>query len=281
MTSAIRSALSQTYANIEVIVVDDASTDGSQEEIRATIGQKNVRFISLERNVGNCAAFNRGFEISNGEYVIDLAGDDLLLPTRVELGINDFINAFDKAGVHFTDAFYINEDGQPTGTHYDRNPDGQLVSAIPQGDIYQDLIERYFICPPSMMIKSDVLKSLGGYNESLHYEDFDFWIRSSRNFQYIFNPAPLVKYRRVKKSHSSSQTKWRTAHLLTTFQVCEKIFELNKTPAEHQALIKRCQYEIRQCLKTFNWGLIFKYRKLIKEAKYSYRRLSSDSSIEQ
>ncbi len=267
VASSIRSALSQTYVNIEVIVVDDASTDGSQQEIRETIGQKNVRFIALEKNIGNCAAFNRGFEVSQGEYIIDLAADDLLLPTRVELGVNDFTNAKGNSGVHFTDAFYINEEGKPLDTHYQRGADGKILKDVPAGNIYSELIQRYFICPPTMMIKKTVLDKLGGYDESLRYEDFDFWIRSSRDFEYLFNPAPLVKKREVKSSDSKAQFAFRSKHMNSTLAVCKKILDLNKSREEHKALISRCKYEMKQCVKTFNFGLLPKYRSLINEAK--------------
>ena len=267
VASAIRSALSQTYAHIELIVVDDGSKDGSKEEIRSVLADKNIQFIDLDKNVGNCKAFNLGYRASRGEYLIDLAADDVLLPTRVELGINDFANTTENVGVHFTDAFLINEAGRPLGTHYCRTAEGKIKQAIPSGNIYCDLISRYFICPPTMMTKRVVFDNLNGYDESLRYEDFDFWIRSSRNFDYLFNPAPLLKYRKVAGSHGGNQQSLKTKQQQSTLHVCEKILSLNQSELENQSLIKRCWYEIRQCAKTLNWGLISEYWKLIKRAK--------------
>lgn len=280
VASAINSVLSQTYENIELIIVDDNSTDGSQNEITHIIADKKITFVALDQNIGNCAAFNKGLELCHGEYVIDLAADDMLMPMRVELGINDFLNASDKAGVHFSDAFLINEKGKPLDTHYARNADGQIIEQIPEGDIYMPLIHKYFICPPTMMMRKSILDELGGYDENLSYEDFDFWIRSSRRCEYIFNKAPLVKKRIIKGSHSTAQNSLLNTHQRSTYLVCKKIFNLNKYPEEYKFLIRRCFYEIRQCVRTLNFYLVPKYFKLIKDSKAAYRRLSSPSSID-
>lgn len=277
VAEAIHSVWTQSYKNIELIVVDDGSTDGSKTEIIETIKGKDVQFIDIPKNIGNCAAFNQGFSASTGDYVIDLAADDILLPARVEEGINDFANASAKAGVHFSDAFQVNEQGEMLGTHFTRNQDGEFIEDVPTGKIYLELISKYFISAPTMMIRRAVLEQLNGYDEKLMYEDFDFWIRSSRNWEYLFNKAPLVKKREVRHSHGKSQTKLRNRHLLSTFRVCEKIFELNVSKEEDQALIKRCNLEIRQCIKTLNFGLIQQYRKLKRKAQ---RRLSSPSNID-
>ena len=273
--AAIRSVFGQTYQNIELIVVDDASNDGSKEIIKKELEGSSVAFIDIQENMGHCAAFNKAFRHSKGKYLIDLAADDLLLPNRVEVGINDLINQSEKTGVHFSDAFIITETGEVTSTHYDRNQEGKIKDKIPFGDLYKTLIERYFICPPSMMFKRTVLEQLNGYDEELNYEDFDFWIRSSRSFEYVFNPAPLVKRRIVKRSDSTNQFALRSKHAFSTFRVCEKIYHLNTSSKEDRALIRRCKYEILQCSKTINFSLIPKYWRLIKKTK---SRLSAPKS---
>jgi glycosyltransferase involved in cell wall biosynthesis len=262
--AAIRSALAQTYANIELIVVDDGSTDGSNEEIRNELAGTTVEFIDLPENIGNCAAFNKGLARSTGEFIIDLAADDLLLPLRLEIGIQDFDEAGPKAGVHFSDALIIDESAQPLGTHYRRNKDGKIEGHVPVGDVYIDLIGKYYICPPTMMSRRAVYESLGGYDEALEYEDFDFWMRSSRDFEYIFNPTPLMKYRKVQGSLGASQRVIRNKHTNSTLKVCQKIAQLNRSIEEDEELRKRCWYEIRQCLRTLNLEPINNYFSLIK-----------------
>ena len=107
---AIQSVLDQTYKNIQVIVVDDGSTDGSAAAIKEIVSSHpKVLFIELKENIGNCKAFNIGWRQSKGDFIVDLAADDVLHPERIEKQI-DFFNQLDSSyGVVFTDAIYIDQ----------------------------------------------------------------------------------------------------------------------------------------------------------------------------
>ena len=257
---AIQSVWKQSYPNIELIVVDDGSTDGSKEMIESILKGEDVKFIDIESRIGNCAAFNRGFYQSKGEFIIDLAADDVLIPDRILEGINTFMKT--NAGVTFCNVMNIDQEGNELDTHF-KTQNGSIQEDIPEGDIYIDLIKKYFISPPSMMIKREVLEELGGYDESLTYEDFDFWIRSSRNWKYAFTNNILVKKRKVIGSLSDQQFRYRTEHQETTLRVCQKIKELNRSKEEDSALRKRCLYEIKQCVKQGNLKLIPGFLRLI------------------
>jgi len=247
---AVASALAQTYAQTEIIIVDDGSTDGSKDVIEKLIKQHpQIQFVDLSQSLGNCAAFNRGWQHASGRYLIDLAADDILLPSRVEEGVYGL--ASKGAGVHFSDALMISEAGEPLYRHNERFRD-----PIPEGDLYTTLISQYLICPPTMMFRQEVMERLGGYDESLAYEDFDFWVRSSREFTYAYTDKVLVKKRQVKGSHSDTQHRLWNAHQKSTFRVCQKILAMNQTAGEYQALRKRCWHEIRECIKKGNLGLI-------------------------
>lgn len=257
---AVNSVLHQTYRNIQLIVVDDASTDQSVEVIRElTDKHPLIEFISLPNNVGNCKAFNEGLRKAKGEFLIDLAADDILLPMRVEKGVKALQTSGNEFGVQFSDAEIISERGNRIGFHSDRFPH----HTIPQGDIYKELIDRYFISPPSMMFTREVMQQLGGYDESLSYEDFDFWIRSSRKFKYVYQPTVLVKKRITDKALANQQFKLFSGHSSTTFRVCEKILELNKNEEEQRALTHRIRYEILLNLRLLNVGLVFHYLRLL------------------
>ncbi|HRX01281.1 MAG TPA: glycosyltransferase family A protein, partial [Cyclobacteriaceae bacterium] len=81
---AIESVLAQTYPNVELIVVDDASVDRSKQVIGTILKQhERVKFIDLKENHGNCAAFNIGFRQCQGKYVVDFATDDIMLNSRI------------------------------------------------------------------------------------------------------------------------------------------------------------------------------------------------------
>ena len=254
--AAIESVLTQTYSNIELIVVDDASTDDSIAVIEACIARyPGIKFLALEKNSGNCKAFNSALIHAQGQYIIDLAADDLLLPDRVSKGVATLAKAGDEFGVHFCDADWISEEGRTIYRHSDRFPH----TTIPEGDIYRHLIERFFICSPTMMFGRNVIESLGGYDESLAYEDFDFWIRSSRNFLYCYSADVLVRKRVVKNSMSHKQFRMFSPQLESTFKVCTKIMALNRSGDEQKALAKRIEYEIGVCLRLLHLPLAIKY----------------------
>ncbi len=262
---AVISALKQSYNNLEIIVVDDFSTDGSQDVIQSLSAKyPEIKVLLLDRNYGNTVAFNRGFELANGSFIIDLATDDVLYPKRVEVGVREFINSEDNMGVHFTNAQLIDKNSEVIRTFYEVDGIGHAKTSPPAGDIYIELIQRFFICPPTMMYRRDVIERLNGYDETLHYEDFDFWIRSSRLFHYLYTDQVLVKRRILPYSHSSSQFKIGSRHMISTYKVCQKIKALNRTEAENRALKKRIRYEMKQCLRWLNPSLFFSYYQLLR-----------------
>ena len=159
----------------------------------------------------------------------------------------------ERFGVHFSDVEMIKKDGKSMGTHFKRNDLGKLVEHVPTGDVYCNLVEKYFICTPSMMMRRSVLDELNGYDESLSYEDFDFWVRSSRNYYYAFSDQVLVRKKILDKSLSTWQYEKKNKHALSTTIVCEKALQLNKTPQENSALLKRINYELKWALITENW----------------------------
>lgn len=260
VTEALQSVIQQTYPNIQLMVVDDASTDNSVQIINDFLrAHPQIRFFPLPRNVGNCKAFNSALVHAKGEFVIDLAADDVLLPERIAEGVRALDSAGSDYGVNFTDAVWINERGERLQQHSDRFPHNE----VPTGDIYREVIMKFFICSPTMMFRTEVIRSLGGYDESLRYEDFDFIVRSARDWKYCYTPEVLVKKRVVRGSMSQKQFSFFSAQQPSTMRICEKIMALNRTSEEQSALSKRILYEMRVCLKLFHFPLVWKYAQLL------------------
>ena len=259
---ALQSVVNQTYKSIELIAVDDFSVDRSALVIRKFISKNpSVEFLPLPGNLGNCKAFNIGFKMSKGEFIIDLAADDILMPDRIEKGVKSFQALGKNVGVQFSDAELINRQGKSLGYHSDRFPH----ESIPQGDLYCDLLARYFINSPTMMIRREVFAKLGGYDDSLAYEDFDFWVRSARDFEYHYIPEPLVKKRILEDSLGQSQQRRGSDQYLSTLRVCRKAMLLNRTPKENRALKKRIGYEMRQAVWKRNFNSLREYIRLWRE----------------
>lgn len=256
---ALQSVVNQTYPHVQLIAIDDYSVDRSVEVIKEFISKNpSVEFIPFPGNLGNCRAFNIGYKMSKGEFVIDLAADDVLMPDRIEKGVKAFQSLGKDVGVQFSDAERIDRFGKSLGYHSDRFSH----DSIPQGDIYCDVLGRYFINSPTMMMRREVLTKLDGYDETLTYEDFDFWVRSSRDFKYHYIPEPLVKKRILSSSLGQGQYKSGSDQLWSTLHVCQKALLLNRTPGENQALKKRIWFEMRQAARVGNFGILRSYIRL-------------------
>lgn len=263
LREAVESVLNQTYKNIQIIIVDDASTDGSVIEIERLVKHyPSIELLLLKQNVGNCKAFNSALGLVKGDFVIDFATDDVLQPNRIESGVNEFARYDFTYGVNFADGELIDASGKHLGYHSDRFPS----SEIPQGEIYKYVISRYFINSPSLMSRKSVFEELHGYDESLAYEDFDFLIRASRKFKFCYTPKVLVKKRILASSMSAGQFRKGSLQLLSTFRVCEKISRLNQNNKEGWALRHRILYEIRKALQLGEFELILRYLKLLTKA---------------
>ncbi|MBM4273385.1 MAG: glycosyltransferase [Deltaproteobacteria bacterium] len=128
---AIDSALAQTYPCIEVIVVDDGSTDNSRDIIA---GYGNRIIPILKENAGQASAFNAGFGVSQGEIICFLDSDDFFNPEKV----TKIVDIFDQnpyAGWLFHDLYHVNEEGQPIPLPWGKSvPETELV------DVRQDLV---------------------------------------------------------------------------------------------------------------------------------------------
>lgn len=259
---AIQSVLNQTYKNIQIIVVDDASTDNSVALIHDIIlrsGRTDIQFLPLPQNIGNCRAFNQGLLLARGEYVIDLATDDYMVPERIERQVEFFLSLDESYGVIFSDAIYVDEGGKFLYNHFEELLRKRLVYTVPHGDVFKDILTTYFISPPTMMIRKKVLDELNGYDELLAYEDFDFWVRSSRYYKYNYTEERLTVVRKVSSSMSAQLYKTGDKQLHSTYLICRKAQKLIRSPAEVNALIWRVRYELRQSVLSENFldGTLF------------------------
>lgn len=257
---ALNSVLNQTYPNVQLIVVDDASTDDSVTTIEEFVTlHPNTQFVKQEINVGNCTAFNSALKHVKGEYIIDLAADDILLPERVSEGVKTFEQHSDDYGINFTDAAYIDEHGKLIKQHYSRNNAGELIEDVPQGNVFKDVLQTYFICSPTTMIKKIVFDHLNGYDESLTYEDFDLWVRASRHWKFCYTDQILVYKRTLPQSHGQQQYKKGSTQMESTYLVCVKAYHLCESKEEFTALRKRIKYELKHAIWLIKLPLVMRY----------------------
>jgi len=261
---ALESVYNQTYANIELIIIDDASTDGSAEVIESCINNRSVHFLKNETNLGNCKSFNKAYALSKGEYIIDFALDDIMYPTRIQKQVALFQQSVANVGIVFTNVDILDTDGKHLYAHYPKFYHRSNASKIPVGNVFDAVLSQYYINPVGMMFRREVVEKINGYDESLAYEDFDFWIRSARSFEYSYIQEILSAKRNVPMSLSAQfYSAHNEALFASTLKVCKKAWWLCISDTEKQALVKRCRYEVRQAYRYGYMDLFYEYLKML------------------
>lgn len=273
---SLNSVLNQSYRNIELIIADDYSTDGSKKTIKNWLeDHPNVKFIANESNLGNTKTFNKAFQFTKGDYIIDLAADDILLSNCVETQVNTFLNFKQKKlAIVYGNAEIISENKDHLRYYYKVGVEKKALIKPASGDIYLSMLNQSsMICSVSSMVKRDVLEELKGYDENLAYEDLDLWIRTSRNYNFEFIDAILVQKREVENSLGNQFYKKfnrRTRKInRSSYLVIKKAITLNKTKIENKALLKRLHYEMTKAYKTFDIWLFIKYIPLELRLRFS------------
>jgi len=269
IVETLNSVINQDYKNIQLIIVDDCSTDNSVNIINEwLVKNPEVKFIVNKRNLGITKSFNYSYKYATGEYLIDLAGDDILLPECIILQLNIFNqSSYKNLGLVYGNAHVINENSDFMNYYFPVNDNGSLLKNRPTGNIYDYIISNvHSLCSVTAMFKREVFDCLKGYDENLYYEDLDFWIRASRIYSFDFTNIALAKKRVLKNSLGDSFFK-KNQHYKkvnnTTLLVLKKAFLLNRTKQEHKSLLKRVFHMTKRSVRAQDFSLFLKYLLLI------------------
>ena len=278
---ALNSLIKQDYPHIELIIIDDASTDASQEVIKNFFAENKtnlpVTLIFHQKNRGNCASFNEGLALCKGKYVIDFALDDVMLAERISRQVAFFEQCSPQTGIIFSNAEIISENGNFLKYHYPIDKQKKALSPPPQGKVFRNILERYFICPPTMMMRRSMLLELGGYDETLAYEDFDLWVRASPSYEFAYQDFISTRYRQSASSLSNKFYQKRQNDLLaSTLNVLEKAYQYCKEDLDFKVLVKNAEFHQRLCFYTENFELMKKYDNFLQKASLqTYRSYRS------
>jgi len=198
---AVQSVLDQTYQRLEVIVVDDGSTDATKDILREFNG--HIRYCYQE-NRGPSAARNIGITSARGDYICFLDADDIWMPNKLEVQLA-FMEHYDNISLVFSDTEAVDSD---QGLHISILPQtvfqADLISQIPLQDAFTKLLIANFIPTSMVMARKQCFAEAGLFDEGLRVaEDRDMWLRIAACFKIAYIPLILGKKRNHEANISS------------------------------------------------------------------------------
>jgi len=184
ISMSIESVLNQTYKNFELIIVDDCSTDNTQEVI-SNFKDPRIRYIRHDQNLGGSAARNLGIKMARGEYIAFQDSDDEWLPEKLVKQMRVFGNAPAEVGVVYTGFWRI------VGDKKTYIPSNKVTRK--EGNIYKQLLRGNFVTTQATVVKSECFKKAGMFDEHLpRLQDWELFIRISKYYEFKCIDEPLV-----------------------------------------------------------------------------------------
>ncbi len=216
VAETIQSVLDQTFEDVEVLVINDGSTDATLETVSA-FGDPRVRVHSFE-NGGLAVSRNRGIALARGEFVAFLDADDLWTPDKLADQLAA-LEAHPEAALAYSLTDHIDMQGNYLGlcSHHFVN-----------GDVYAELMKFCFLaCGSNPLVRKSVLDEVGGFDPVFNpAEDWDLWLRIARRFPFVGVPKPQILYRLNAFSMSSNVQKMEQSIL----RVLDKGYRAWKDP---------------------------------------------------
>ncbi len=212
---AIQSVLNQTYQDFEIIVVDDGSTDNTEEEVKNLNNQK-IRYIRHNENKGAAVARNTGIKAARAEFIAFQDSDDEWSSNKLKRQMEVFKNAPLEVGVVYTGSWQIRNNKRiylPLFTGKKR-----------EGNIYKELFEGRItgIPTPLAIVKKECFNQVGMFEERFSpLEDGELWLRISKYYEFKYIKEPLVTRYYTPNSISTDLNAYIEARNL----ILEKHFE--------------------------------------------------------
>lgn len=200
---AIQSVLSQTYTDFELIVVDDASKDQTEDHVKSW-NDPRIKYVRHSSSKGGSAARNTGIRIARGEYITFLDDDDQWVPSKLLKQLTLIKHSDSSVGLIYSGYSIIK--GKDI-----------LKIVIPdcKKQMFFDLLESNCVGPTStVMIKKTVIDEIGGFDEKLQScQDWDLWLRIAEKFNFACIPEALVKYYLTNISITSNISNQLRGHI--------------------------------------------------------------------
>lgn len=182
---AIKSILTQTFADFELIIVDDGSADNTEEIIKS-LNDPRIRYIKHEKNLGLAASRNTGIRAARGEFIANQDSDDIWLPTKLEKELSILQDSPDDIGIAYS----------RLKKEFSKNKIELIPSdkqKLKEGDLHKALLAKNFITMQSALVRRKCFNE-EMFDESLPaLQDWDLWIRISKKWKFKYIPEVLCK----------------------------------------------------------------------------------------
>ena len=234
LREAIDSALSQGFEGLEVVVVDDGSTDATPEILRS-YGDR-IR-VHRQENAGQSAAVNRGVDLARGEYCAFLDSDDAWLPGKIARAV-PLLDAEPTAALLYAAVEMMDGDGRAI-------PDPRPPRRTPAGAVLGLLLEGNFVRTPTAVFRRTAFLEAGGYDPALRcVNDWDMWLRLATGRPVLRDPVPAARYR----LHGDQAVRLRRRLAEERVTVLERhLPRIEREAPEHGPKARRCLAE--RCLR--------------------------------
>ena len=300
--ATVRSLIGQTYKNLELILVNDGSTDGSPEVLRALTQDCKSRFVHFllieQPNAGIATALNRGIAASRGSFLFWLASDDLAEPATIATLLPELLRD-PSAGLACGDADFIDEHGKPItrkhGGRYfnsfvrfysERKKDFDLRTDF---GTYRSLIGDYYI-PIGCLVRRSHFLEAGYFDTSFINEDIELWLRLSKICRFKFVDRTLCHYRlhqtnthrirRERLSFDGFRLRLREARYCMSHGLADEWQEVVEERLErYRRLVMKAPKKLEEIRKPWAWRMLTALRRFASGA-VSRRRLGGSPGRE-
>jgi len=228
LREAIESILSQTYTNLELIIINDGSQDASEDIIKSYADYRIVYLIN-EQNSGICITLNRGLDVARGKYIARMDCDDISMPERLQEQVN-FLEQNAEIGIVGSDIIMFGEDREDR--YFDFVHDKDQCKA---GVLFNSPFAH-----PSVMFRANIIRE-----NNLHYndqyrgrEDFEMWYQMSKVCDFANLPCALLRYRVHKGQITQNRTPNEDAKSIAFIRQRFEQYKLNAE--EQESIIDYC-----------------------------------------
>ena len=209
---AVESVLGQTYANLELIVIDDASQDDTWAAVQS-FKEGRLRLYRHEANQGAHATLNRALGLARGDFIAIINSDDRFDPKRIERLLSIVEGADSELPFAFTDVEFIDEEGDAIPTHPRTQAYRRLramCGAIPSE--FWFLAGNPAVSTSNFFFSRRLMEKVGGFSSLRYTHDWDWALRANRSGSLIWARESLLRYRVHQGSTLSEDDVWRHVH---------------------------------------------------------------------